>query len=53
MTAFKAGVKNANGPKADKGARDPANFGKKEAQQRVSKAVDTGAKAPTKFMKKK
>jgi hypothetical protein len=53
MTAFKAGVKNANGPRANTGARDPSNFNKGEAQQRVSKVVNTGAKAPKKFGNKK
>lgn len=53
MTHFKAGVKNSSAPAFNKGARDPANFKKGEAQQKLSPVVNTGAKAPKKFMKAK
>ena len=42
--------KTLHGPMHKKGARDPANFGKSEAQQKPKAKKDNGVK-PTQFMK--
>jgi hypothetical protein len=42
--------KTLHGPMHTKGARDPANFGKGEAQQKPKAKKDNGVK-PTQFMK--
>lgn len=43
--------KTLHGAMDKKGARDPANFGKNEGQQKVKPVVNKGAKKPTQFMK--
>ena len=42
--------KTLHGPMHKKGAPDPVNFGKNEAQQRLKAKKDSGVK-PTQFMK--
>ena len=43
--------KTLHGAMDKKGARDPANFGKSEGQQKVKPIVNKGAAKPTQFMK--
>jgi hypothetical protein len=43
--------KNGHGPMYNKGARDPSNFGKGEAQQKPNPVVNKGARDPNNFGK--